>query len=292
MFHHPDFLAYHGARFDEHHLGILKGETLIGIMPLAVLVDAGRVTGASPYGASYGGLMSPAMLHYSLSAAIVRSVLDYLCNIDVARITVIPSIAAYYASGYSDTLLFAMLEQGFEITGSDITSLVPLASPLQHEVLTSRARNAARRAERSGIVCRLRAELDDFWPLMVLTFSKHGSEPTHSYGEWKWLMENLPDQVWVDVAYAGEKPVAGIGHLKISQTTDSSFYLCSDPAYSDTQALSLLIYRALMAAQQEGLSWFDFGTSSSQMVARENIFRFKEGFGAIGMFRHSMAADL
>ena len=292
LFHHPGFLAYHGTRFEEHHLGVFKGEALIGLMPAAVLRADGHVTAASPYGGSYGGLISPAVMGYSLSASVVSALIAYLRGAGVSRVTVVPSISPYHASSYSETFLFAMLEQGFHIVASEITSVVPLSPALERDVFTSRVRNSARRAEKSGVVCALKAGLDDFWTLMDMTFGKHGTEPTHSYEEWKWLTETLPEQVWVDVAYVNGTPVAGIGHLEISPTTDSSFYLCSDPAYAETQALTLLICRSLLAAQEQGYSWFDFGTSTTDMVARENIFRFKEGFGAVGAFRHRFAADL
>lgn len=292
VFHHPDFLAYHGSRFQEHHVGFFKGEMLIGVIPSAFIDEAGGVAAASPYGASYGGFISPTPTEYSVAKAAVAEMLEHLRQAGVRQIVVTPPISAYYPSGYSQTFLFAMLEQGFQIVNSDITSLVPLTGRLYDQVLTSRARNSARKAESYGIVCSLKADLEDFWPLMELTFARHGTAPTHSYEEWRWLMEKLPDQVWVDVAYAGGQPVAGIGHFRISDSTDSSFYLCSDPAYKETHALTLLICRALLAAQESAFSWFDFGTSSSDMVGRENIFRFKEGFGAIGLLRHRLLAAL
>ena len=292
VFHHPDFLAYHRSRFQEHHVGFFKGEVLIGVIPTALVEEAGGVKAASPYGASYGGLISPTPTEYSVAKAAVAGLVEHLRDAGARKIVVTPAISAYYPSGYSQTFLFAMIEHGFKIVNSDITSLVPLTRGLYDQVLKSRARNTARKAESCGIVCSLKADVEDFWPLMELTFARHGTAPTHSYEEWRWLMEKLPDQVWVDVAYAEGKPVAGIGHFRISDSTDSSFYLCSDPAYKETHALTLLICRALLAAQESGFSWFDFGTSSSDMVGRENIFRFKEGFGAIGLLRQTLSATL
>jgi hypothetical protein len=292
LFHNPSFLAYHGPRFDEHHLGFFKGDTLFAMMPMAMVEAGGETKAASPYGGSYGGIISPAAMTYSTAKAVVAALIEYLRDLQVAEIVVTPPVRPYYPSGYSQTLLFAMLEQGFVSTNSDITSVIPLTPPIHEVVLTSRARRNARKAEKAGITCSQRAKEEDFWPLMELTFGRHGTTPAHSFGEWEWLTRTLPDHVWVDVAYCGRKAVAGIGHFKISESTDSSFYLCSDSAYKETQALTLLICRALSSARAAGHSWFDLGTSSKNMVANENIFRFKEGFGSVGVLRQSFSATL
>jgi len=127
--------------------------------------------------------------------------------------------------------------------------------------------------------------IDDFWIVMEKTFQKHKVKPTHTFDEWQLLNEKFPNRFWNDVAYIDNKPVAGIGHILINNFTDSSFYLCSDPEFYETQALSLLIQETLLISKNSGCKYFDFGTSSVNMVARENLFHFKESFGAIGQFR-------
>ena len=146
----------------------------------------------------------------------------------------------------------------------------------------------ARKARKENVIPKFMQNVDDFWKLMNITFEKHGAKPTHTYEEWKYLCEKFPDRFWNDVSYLEDKPIAGIGHILVNQFTDSSFYLCSDPEYSATQALSLLIYESLLKAQSLGYRWFDFGTSSVNMKGRENIFRFKESFGTVGLFRNTL----
>ena len=51
--------------------------------------------------------------------------------------------------------------------------------------------------------------------------------------------------------------------------------------------MSLIVYDTILKAKEDGFKYFDFGTSSVNMKGRENIFRFKESFGAIGVFRHT-----
>ncbi len=293
IFHNPIFLAYHGNRFNEHHIGIFKGEALIGLMPMAFISENGEIIAKSPYGASYGGFIFNKVLNYSESKAIVVAFKNYLQTFSVNKVIITPPITVYY-SQYSDTFLFALLEQGFKTITSDITSIVDLASEdIEQVTFNSRARNMYRKAKKAGITAHLRdTRLLDFWSLMDKTFNKHGTNPTHTLKQWQWLSTHLPDSVWCDIAYIGDQPIAGIGHFRINQSTDSSFYLCSDPVFADKQGLSMLVYESVLQANKEKYKYFDFGTSSFNMVGRENIFRFKESFGAIGIFRHTYALIL
>jgi len=288
IFHNPDFLKYHKNRFNELHIGIYKGEALHGILPLAIIEDKDQKLAASPYGASYGGFLFQTIPDYKESKDIVTLFVDFIKTTGAKGVKITPPIYPFF-NAYSDVFYFSMLEHGFRITNSDITSMVNLLliDP-GNNVFTSRARNMFRKAGKLGIEVTLKdTRLDNFWGLMDKTFARHNRKPTHTFEEWKWLTENLPGSAWFDIAYYQNIPVAGVGHFKINNLCDSSFYLCSDDLHADKQGLSMLVYETLLQAKKEGFKWFDFGTSSVNMVGRENIFKFKESFGATGIFRHN-----
>jgi lipid II:glycine glycyltransferase (peptidoglycan interpeptide bridge formation enzyme) len=123
--------------------------------------------------------------------------------------------------------------------------------------------------------------------VMEKTFNRLGKGPTHTLFEFEWLCAQFPERIYVDVAYLDNRPVAGIGFFAINRRVNSSFYLCLDQEFRETQAETLLIYEALIRSQEEGFKWFDFGTSSVNQEGRGNIFQFKESFGAIGLFRET-----
>jgi hypothetical protein len=287
IFHRLEFLQYHGQRFrqHEHQLGWHKGQTLFGIMPMAVFVEEGRLVARSPYGASYGGPVFQRPLSYSESQQVVGSLMEYFAGLEIAACKLTLPIPCCYDK-YSETFRLVLLEYGFRCTNRDISSVVCLDTdhPVS-ETMTSRARNMARKARKLGVSYTHRGNVLDFWAVMERTFEKHGTSPTHTLEEFQWLCDHLSGRVYVDVAYLDEVPVAGIGFFVINRRVDSSFYLCQDPEFQSTQALSLLIYEALSRCQEGGYSWFDFGTSSIHMQGRENLFRFKESFGAVGWFR-------
>jgi len=289
IFHRLDFLRYHGERFSqfEHHLAWYKGQTIFGIMPMAIFdKEDGRVA-CSPYGASYGGPVFQKPLNYADSHQVVSSLLNYLTELEVTTCTLTLPIPCCYAK-YSETFRLVLLEHGFRCTNRDISSVVCLSGdkPISEE-MRPHARRMARKARKAGIVPVHRGKVADFWVVLEKTFKKHGVKPTHTLEEFRWLCGHLPERVYVDVAYLDEVPVAGIGFFVINKRVNSSFYLCQDPKFQTVQALSLLIYEALVRCQQGGFDWFDFGTSSIRMQGRGNLFRFKESFGAVGLFRET-----
>ena len=78
IFHNPDFLAYHGEKFNEHHLGLFKGETLFGIIPIALFNQDNKTLAKSPYGGSYGGAVFIKTLGYKEANEIVIEIISYL----------------------------------------------------------------------------------------------------------------------------------------------------------------------------------------------------------------------
>jgi hypothetical protein len=292
IFHDPDFLAYHGNRFHEHHLGVYKGEELFGLIPLAFIEVENKKIAKSPYGASYGSFIFKDLLSYSDSKRIVESFIHYLTSLSIHTIILTPSLNCYHYSS-SDTFSFALLEKGFKCINSDITSIVSLTSDhIETEIFTSRARNMVRKAQKENIFLKANCTIDDFWILMDKTFSKHGVPSTHSKDELNNLHKRFPEQIYFNIAYLNQTPIAGIAIFKLNTLINMSFYLCSDPEFQEKQGLSLIVANAITSSKMQGSHYFDFGTSSVNMVGRENIFRFKESFGAIGKFRNTYQLDL
>ena len=293
IFHRLIFLQYHGEKFKqkENHLLILKGNSLFGVLPLAIFIDDEHSIAESPYGASYGGPVFINPLNYSESREIIDELLDYLSTKHICSCKFILPIQPCYKQ-YSDTFKLALLEHNFSCPNREISSVTYLNNNIAaNEIVTSRARNMVRKAKKSGVTVKHKADISEFWFTLEKTFDKHGTQPTHTFNELSWLHDQLPEYVYFDVALLKNKPIAGIGYFVINDRVNSSFYLCQDPEYQSTQALSLLIFNALEQSKLNNFMWFDFGTSSNHMIGNENLFRFKESFGAIGHFRETYLRD-
>lgn len=290
LFHLRAFLDYHGERFRERErfLLVLDGDTVLAQLPATVDDEpTGRVL-RSPYGASYGGLVFQRQPTFAQATEVAAALVDWLREEHIERAILTPPIGVC-SSLPLDVVEFALATAGFEIANRDISSVVRLDPGVPvDESATSRARNAARKAERSGVTVEARADLDDFWRVLEATFERHGARPTHSLAELRDLAERLPDRVYIDVAYHGGEPVAGVAYFVVNPRVNSSFYLAQRPERQELNGLTSCVLHGLARSREQGYCWFDFGTSTTQMQPRENIFRFKEQFGSVGQFRQTL----
>lgn len=290
LFHMLRFLAYHGNRFagQEHHLVFLRGEAEVASLSLAIIEEDGVRVAHSPYGASYGGIVMFREPIYSHSADIVASLVKWLIenNIECCRFT---HPIACCSEISMDTLAFALHEVGFALTKRDISSVVRLGmKKTVWDRASGNARNMVRKAERTGIVIDHDPLFADYWEVMELTFTKHGSNPTHNRDQLSDLIRRFPKHISIHVARMKDRPIAGICEFVINSRVNSSFYFCQDPDHQEVQGLSLLVMDALRRSEEAGYNYYDFGTSSVNMQPRANIFRFKESFGAEGFWRETM----
>jgi hypothetical protein len=289
LFHLRRFLDYHGERFRESQrwLLVLDGDSLIAQVPVAISLETDGPHLRTPYGASYGGFAFQRYPTFSQAHRIIEAFLDWSEAEGVSRITITPPIPACSALPL-DIVHFAFLKAGFRSVNRDISSVLALdrTAPIE-AAISSRARNRARKAERQGLTVAVRASLKDFWSVMEATFEAHGTQPTHTLQEFRWLADALPDRVYADVAYRNAEPVAGVGYFVINRLVNSSFYLCQRPDRRQLNGLTLCVLRGLERARQDGYRWFDFGTSTTTMQPRENVFRFKEQFTSVGQFRET-----
>ena len=291
IFHRLDFLSYHGDRYKkhEHHIVILKGNSLWAVMPMAILEENGQNIAQSPYGGSFGGPVFPEALSYSDATAVVKLLIGYLKGKGIARLFLRLSPQCYEQM-HSDTFRFVLMENGFQCTTRDISSVVALDARLEESLLYSHKEKDIiqdyKKAVKLNIRFKINGPLEDFLLPFKKTYARLNIQPTHNQDDLKYLSEKV-NKVFFDIAYLDQTPIAGICRFTVQRQTVASFYLCHDEAFKGTQCLSGLIHQSLIYCKAQNMRWYDFGTSTGNMVADENIFQFKENFGAVGQFREN-----
>jgi hypothetical protein len=284
LYHEQKFLSYHCDKFKDRiiNLFIFHGDKVAALV--SFLIDGTSLR--SPYGASYGGFVFTEPPTYSHSMAILALVMDHITNefrADHIAISPPPNICA---SASNDTFLFAMIEAGFILTSRDIYNAVDLRGLNDpNDAITNNAQNMIRKARKNGVEIMEHCSVDDFYELLNATYKKHGVQPTHTYDELARLHNLYPDRIsFIGATHEGA-PVAAICEFALNKTAKTSFYFGQNEEKKEFQGLSLAIEAALARAIEDGYSYYDFGTSTVNMAARPNIFRFKESFGAQGFFR-------
>ena len=294
MFHSRAFLGYHEDKFADTARWMIATRRDDVIALFAYAVDEqpdGRHVARSPFGASYGGLIVKEPPSYRTARNLVAALISHLREEALDGLHITTPISCCAPSSL-DTLTFALLEQGFRSVCRDVSSVVPIdhLTPVW-ETVTSRVRRNTRKALANGIVVELGAQEEDFWVPMRETFFRHGTRPTHDQAQLATLIKRVPGRIRLDVGYRNDAPMAGVALFVVNARVVCSFYLCQTKEAKPLQSLTLTVLRSMERCQADGFVYYDMGTSSVNMRARENIFRFKEGFSAEGYIRETFEWD-
>ena len=250
------------------------------------LADGHRVA-LSPFGASYGGLVLKNYPSYSTSFALVSALIAHLREAKLDELRITPPISCC-AEKSLDTLTFCLMEQGFRLICRDVSSVVSLdRSRAVWDTVKSRVRRHARKALANGITITYGAPEQDFWVPMDETFSRLSVSPTHDRSQLCALMTLLPDRIRLDVAYRSGAPVAAVASFVINRRVTCGFYFAHTEDGKPYQALTLTVLRCMERCHAEEYAFFDMGTSTISMLARPNVFSFKEAFAAESYFRET-----
>lgn len=290
LFHRLAFLSYHGDRFKSEaaHLIWRKSGAICSVMPLGIVRSDGHAIARSPIGASWGGIVQPRRLELSTALGVVRLLLDHLRARDVRCCSITTTPMCDHAT-YNNYTEFALVSAGFRTTVRELTSVVPLpAAPGQvWERLDRKSRNQTRSA-RERFQIRENATVEEFYPLLLEDKGRHDARPTHTLEELRWVADRLPESVRIDVAEDHTGPAAGICYFVMNPRTLVVFYLAQRNSAVGFNPVNALLVHGLERAVREGYRYVDLGTSSDHMQPHLGVCHFKEGFGAVGMFRDTL----
>ena len=303
IFHRLDFLEYHGDKFkaNEHHLAWYKDGKLIAVMPMAIFLepeilrlDCGGFchkkvsyvyrTAKSPYGASYGGIVFKESLSLKDAEEIVQSMVSYLKELNVNKliITVTPSI---YLSKNSNYIDFFLLKCGAECINSDLTCYIDIVEDM-NSYFNRSARKAVKKAIKNDVRVVRNNDVENFYSILSENRKKFNATPVHSIDDIEWLMNKMPDDIVLFMAYLDDwTPIAGSLVFKCNDRVILVFYWAHLDEYQQYRPISILVYEISKWAYENGIKFFDYGTQTKDMEVNYGGSRFKETFNATGVFR-------
>lgn len=139
-------------------------------------------------------------------------------------------------------------------------------------------RRNIRRAEREGLIYeegRSERLLNKFYRLLLMTRRRH-QLPPQPMSWFRNLISCLDERLKFRMASKDGQPVASIVTLRYKQTLVYK-YGCSDARFHSLGGVSLLFWRAIQEAKQEGLEEFDLGRSDSDQTG---LITFKDHWGS------------
>ena len=295
LFHLRRFLSYHPpGRFEDHSLVFTGRKGPLALFPAAVKMVEGQRHLVSHPGASYGGFITPVGLTFQQSNNLVESLLTYGREQQFKRITLTltPTI---YNRRFSNYLDFALLQHGFRYLRRDVSSLLSLEQTPENNLskFTDASRRAVKKAIQSGVQVRLSDDYATFYNILLHNLKRrHGVQPTHTLEELHRLVDLFPNAIHLLAAYRDDRMIAGITRFDASDDVTLAFYISHDETYQEYRAVNLLVYELIVQAIQGDFSYLDFGIFTVDMVPNFGLARFKESFGASGMFRDTLTVEL
>lgn len=295
MFHTRRFLNYHPQyRFQDHSLYFQKKEKRHAIFPAASINEKnGDILHSHP-GSTIGSLVTNTSSSLKESFDLVTALVKYAQdeNFSGIKITLPPNCYSEPTSNYME---FALLKIGFTYLKREVSSVMLLPGTIEETMKGFKPshRQAVRKAEKEGVQIRQSTNFGTFYRILKNNLSKrHGVSPTHSLKELELLQAIFPNKIILHGAFIKDKMIAGVVSFLLNKRIQLAFYISHDENFQEKRALNLLFYTIFKEAIQNGKKVFDFGIFTVDGEPNFGLARFKENFGASGIFRDTLELNL
>lgn len=270
-----DFIEYHGDRFaDLSVIAYVDGQP-VALLPAAIDQNSGRAV--SHPGLTFGGVVLRRDIRGDVAIAVINSALDHLKDFGASSLT-IKLVPQLFTSYPAEELAYALWRRGFVLNRRDLSSVLPLDSPLPFNTSKSQG---IKKAKKAGLAVA-GASTSEFYALLEdVLRTQHNVSPVHTQAELELLTARFPNNIFIRAARNDGKILAATmvfryGHIWHTQ------YLASAPEGRELGALDLVIGNVKDEATSAGARYLSFGTSteSSGTVLNEGLLWQKESYGA------------
>ena len=291
IFHLRTFFKYHPEdRFRDHSLLVKKKGRLFSVFPAAEITIDNKVFLISHPGATVGSFVVLKNLSIADAMQLTESLIYYAKKngFDGIRITLPPNIYQNRLSSYMD---YSFFKKGFRYLKREVTSILYLENDFERTLEQFRPshRRGVNKAKQSGVQVRQSKDFDSFYKILKKNLNiRHGVDPTHTLEELKRLYDLLPDKVYLFAAYLDRTMIAGVVNFLVNDNVILAFYISHNREYSDYRSLNLLFATIFDWAIKSKFKIYDFGIFTVNGEPNMGLGRFKENFGASGIFRDTI----
>lgn len=268
------YMDYHADRFEDYSLMVYYKSELYALLPANRVAD----TLYSHQGLTYGGLLMTS----DSKTAVVRDAFvamnNFLRQEGISRVIYKP-IPWIYASLPSEEDLFALNNVcKAQVCSRDVATVVMLSHRLP---LSELRRRCVKKALKAGVEIREAQDCSVFWPLLEANLkTRYNARPVHSLVEITLLKSRFPQQIRLFVACKDGRVIGGT-LLYICARTIKTQYISANEEGRRVGALDLLFTTLLDKCSENGMEFFDFGTSNrpENDDLNDSLIFQKEGFG-------------
>jgi len=291
IFHERKFLSYHPPdRFKDISLIFYKAGKIIALFPAVDITLQDQRILFSHRGASYGGFVCRDVLSIKDSFDIVKSLILYAgkAGFNAIDITPPPQVYLRRPCNYID---FALVQNGFTYRKREISSVIPLDFTRENILTTFNegSRRAVRRAWKLGTVVRESEDYPAFYKILEKNLRlRHNVTPTHSLEEMIKLKHMFADRIKLFAAFHEDVMVAGVVMFICNPRVVLAFYISHNEDYQQYRGVNLLFHDIIDWGITEKFGFLDYGIFTVNEDPNWGLARFKESFGAQGVFRDSL----
>ena len=295
IFHERKFLNYHPTgRFKDHSLVFLEKGKPLALFPAVEADIDGQHTLVSHRGSSYGGIVQPMNQSVEKKIKIVRALNTYAKEKGFASVlmTLPPDI---YNRQLNNYLEFACFKEGYAYLKREISSVLKLEDSIDKNLakFKSTHRTAYRRGVKMGVEVRESDDYEVFYGILENNLNiRHGVSPTHSLKELKKLKKLYPQRIRLYGAYVDDTMIAGIVMFDANDLVTLAFYISHNEAYQEYRGVNVLFKEVIEDSIKRGFQYLDYGIFTINMEPNYGLARFKENFGAGGVFRDTLKLDI
>ncbi|MBW6457758.1 MAG: GNAT family N-acetyltransferase [FCB group bacterium] len=295
IFHERHFLNYHpDGRFKDHSLIFYEQDKPIALFPATEIRMDGIPCLYSHRGSSYGGIVQPPHQGVEKNVQIVKALQAYAQKEGFLRIimTLPPDI---YNKQLNNYLEFACFRHGYRYMKREISSVLKLEDNIAGNIekFKSTHRTAYRRGEKLGVKVRLSDDYAEFYAILKNNLKiRHGVEPTHTLAELQDLKIRYPDRIRLYAAYVDNTMIAGIVMFDANEEVTLAFYISHREEFQEYRGVNVLFKEVIEDSIKRGFHYLDYGIFTVDMEPNYGLARFKESFGAGGVFRDTLILDL
>jgi len=282
LFNSPEFLSYQNPNSLTFLEWRNQDSSFAQSACLIKCTDDDEASIVIPGGASFGGPVAHRRLRLKDYADILSALMNYSRLQGHARIEWTPPMP-HHGTEQCEEAEFAAMQLGFHVQIAGLESVACL--PVTHD---SKLINLLRKCRREGIEYVESIDLEAFYSTLEDVYSRHKASPTHSKEELAILKARFPQLIRFVGARKGQELAATACIFRISPVSDLVFYMCTLDKYKKENPMNLLISMDMQKAGQAGCSFYNFGTSSIGLALRDNVWMFKQQFGACGFIRRKL----
>jgi len=288
IFHLRKFLSYHPkSRFIDHSIEFYKKNRLFSVFPATESNINGKNLLVSHPGSTVGSFVVPESASISDSLELIEVLIDYAKKnkLEGVRLTIPPIFYQNKASNYID---YALLRNGFKYLKREVTSSLFIENNVEANLSKfkpSHAR-AVRKAKEIGIETKVSQDVKSFYSILKENLKiRHGVSPTHTIQELYDLIELFPNSINIFGAFYNGEMIAGVLNFIIKDDVVLAFYISHNEKFQELRPLNILFYSIFEWCVKEKIKVYDFGIFTVNGEPNMGLGRFKENFGASGIFR-------